>query len=177
MRWGLIPKWSINKNIGSKLINARKETLHQKPSFQNLLNKNRCIIICNGFYEWKKINNSSQAYYITQKNNKLLLFAGLWSSIKTNLNNYLYSYTIITKPANSKISKIHNRMPAILNHQNINNWIDCENSSIINALKTLEISETELKFYPISKNINSTKNNFIELLNPIKTNKTLNLFT
>ncbi len=176
MTWGLVPKWSYDIKVGSKLINARIETIDKKTSFKGLLNQNRCIIISDGYYEWKKSNEVSQPYYITNKKKKLLLFAGLWTNKKLNTNNYITSFTIITKPSRGEISKIHTRMPAFLNFENIKNWIDYKNYDTANALKTLNKNDEKLKFFPISKNINSLKNNSIDLLRPFKIKKTINLF-
>ena len=177
MTWGLVPKWSNDIKIGPKLINARIETIDKKPSFKSLLNQNRCIIISDGYYEWKKSNEVSQPYYITSREKKLLLFAGLWTNKKLNTDNFKNSFTIITKPSNGEITKIHTRIPALLNYENINAWIDYKSYDTADALRMLDKTDEKLKFYPISKNINSLKNNSIDLLKPFKIKKTIDLFS
>jgi len=177
MSWGIKPKWSKKKlNLKNRIINARIETLKDKPSFQSLLNHNRCLIICDGYYEWKKGHTSSQPYYIHRKRKKLMLMAGLWSASNLNSGQNFNSCTIITKPTQNSISKIHHRMPLILNSQNIDIWLNCIENSYDYAISNILFSKIELEFYPISKTINSPFNNNSELLNPINLKKTINLF-
>ena len=91
MNWGLIPSWSKNKNIGSKLINARSETLHEKPSFKHLIKFNRCIVLSDGYYEWNTTNFKKQAYYFYDKQKNILPMAGLWSSFLSKDNETILS--------------------------------------------------------------------------------------
>ena len=83
MKWGLIPSWSSNSSIGNQMINARSESILEKPSFQNLVNKNRCIIFSSGYFEWKTLNNKKHPFYITKSTNKILPLAGLWTTWKS----------------------------------------------------------------------------------------------
>ena len=172
MSWGITPKWSK-----IKLINARIETLQHKPDFRNLLNTNRCLIICDGYYEWKKERVGSQPYYIYKKNKKLILMAGLWTNSNLNSGENFDSCTIITKPTQGNISKIHHRMPLILNSQDIDLWLNSKNNSYDFFISDLSYSTIELDHHPISKAINDPFNNNLELIRPIKLKKTINLFS
>ena len=96
MKWGLIPNWAKDKSIGSKLINARSETLLQKPSFQNLVSGKRCVVLTDGYYEWKRTSSKSIPYYIHHPENKLLPLAGLWDIWKDESDKSIFSYTVIT---------------------------------------------------------------------------------
>ena len=170
--WGITPKWSKKK-----LINARIETLQQKPSFRNLLNTNRCLIICDGYYEWKKERVGSQPYYIFKKSKKLILMAGLWTESNLNSEKNVYSCAIITKPTQHNISEIHNRMPLILHLSDVDTWLNSKDNSYDYFISDLSYSNIELEYHPISKTINDPFNNNPELLRPIKLKKTINLFS
>ena len=171
MSWGITPRWSKKK-----LINARIETLQKKPSFRNLLNTNRCLIICDGYYEWKKERVGSQPYFIYKKSKKLILMAGLWTTSKLNSGKDVYSCAIITKPTQHNISEIHHRMPLILHLSNVDTWLNSKDNSYDYSISDLSYSNIELEYHPISKAINNPFNNNLELLRPIKLKKTINLF-
>ena len=175
MKWGLIPAWSSNSRNGSKMINARLETLLEKPSFSNLVHKNRCVVLSDGYYEWTKQDN--QAYYITHKKNKILPLAGLWTEWEKSDSSTILSYTVITTTPIKDIAHIHNRMPMILDKKNVDKWIDCNNYSIENCLNDILLDKSHLKFYPVSNIVNSIKNNSIECTKPKVQKKTMSLFT
>jgi len=172
MTWGIQPKRLKKK----RLINARIETLQQKPSFRNLLNTNRCLIICDGYYEWKKECVGSQPYFIYRKSKKLILMAGLWTSSNLNSKKDVHSCVIITKPAQRNISRVHHRMPLILNLSDGITWLNSKDNSYDYSISDLSYSNIELKYHSISKAINDPFNNNPELLNPINFKKTINLF-
>ena len=175
MTWG-IPSERSNRIDSKKLINARVETIQQKPSFRNLLKTNRCLIICDGYYEWKRGPAGSQPYYIYRKSKKLMLMAGLWTTSNLNSKKSVYSCAIITKPSQHTISKIHHRMPYILHLSDIDTWLNCIDNSYSYAISKLSHSDIELEYYAVSKAINYSFNNNPELLNPINFKKTINLF-
>ena len=114
LRWGLIPSWSKDEKIGSKMINARAESLIEKPSFNSLIEARRCLILSNGFYEWRKAGARKVPVYIYLKSQEPFAFAGLWEIWRKPDGNRLASCTIITCGANELIAPIHNRMPVIL---------------------------------------------------------------
>ena len=176
MQWGLIPHWSKDQSISPKMINARSETILEKPSFQNLINQNRCIIIADGYYEWKNSRQHSQPYYIYHENHALLPMAGLWTTWQSEENIQIHSYTIITTTAQPEIDHIHTRMPIILNPKDIDQWIQCDTVSSHKALQLLIPYSIPLSFHPVSSKINSTKNNSADCINPINYSPTMELF-
>ncbi|MFC2028496.1 SOS response-associated peptidase [Chloroflexota bacterium] len=125
-KWGLIPSWAKDLSIGDRMINARAETLAEKPSFRGPFKYHRCIIPASGFYEWKKEPGSrrKQPYYIHLKDNGLLAFAGLWDEKQTQDGSVIKSFAIITTTPNSLVTPIHNRMPVILPKDSHTTWLD-----------------------------------------------------
>ena len=124
LRWGLIPSWAKDESIGSRMINARAETLAEKSSFKRLLSSKRCLVLADGFYEWKQENGSKTPMYITMKNGEPFAFAGLWDNWKSPDGQEIRSCTIITTQPNEVVAPIHNRMPAILVPDARELWLD-----------------------------------------------------
>lgn len=124
LRWGLIPSWAKDESIGSRMINARAETLTEKPSFKGLLRSKRCLIVADGFYEWKQENGSKVPMYMTLKSGEPFAFAGLWDLWKSPGGEHIRSCTIITTEPNDLVAPIHNRMPAILLPGAYADWLD-----------------------------------------------------
>jgi putative SOS response-associated peptidase YedK len=129
MQWGLIPSWAKDTAIGNKLINARSETVMEKPSFRAAFKYRRCLIPADGFYEWKKLERRKQPYY----NHKPFAFAGLWE----NWNNIL-TCTILTTEANERVQPIHERMPVILHPEDYDRWLDLRNQTSSHLVELLE---------------------------------------
>ncbi len=123
LHWGLIPSWSKDSKISSHLINARAETLTEKPSFKNAYRQRRCLIPATGFFEWQATTNGKQPYHIHKQENALFAFAGVWEHWE-HQQETIYSCTIITTAANDKIAPIHNRMPVIIAPDDYNRWLD-----------------------------------------------------
>ncbi|MCF6252450.1 MAG: SOS response-associated peptidase [Methylococcaceae bacterium] len=121
--WGLIPHWSKDRKISSRLMNARAETLAEKPAFKTAYQQRRCLILATGFYEWLKLEQGKQAYCISPENQSLFAFAGLWEYWEHDTET-IYSCTIITTAANELMQSIHHRMPVIIEKQNYSNWLD-----------------------------------------------------
>ena len=167
MNWGLIPSWSKNKNIGSKLINARSETLHEKPSFKHLIKSNRCIVLSDGYYEWNTTNFKKQPYYFYDKQKNILPMAGLWSSFLSKDNETTLSYTIITKKADKEISHIHNRMPLIIDFNRIDDWVNIDGLIEVNSNYEL-VRKDLLSFHKVDSFVNSYRNNKKDCIQPIK---------
>jgi putative SOS response-associated peptidase YedK len=165
-RWGLIPHWAKDEKIGYKMINARAETLLEKSTFKLSLKKQRCLVLADGFYEWKKEGSFKTPYRILLKSEEPFAFAGLWASWYDSKGKETRSFTIITIEPNSLISKIHNRMPAILLPENEEIWLDPDVSEE-KALKLLKPYPAKLmQAYPVSKLVNSPKNDIPEILQP-----------
>jgi len=123
--WGLVPFWAKDPSIGNRMINARSETLAEKPSFKNAFKRRRCLILADGFYEWQKIpgTKSKIPTYIRMKDGKPFAFAGLWENWQSNDGSHILSTTIITTQPNDLIKPIHNRMPVILPESTYDEWL------------------------------------------------------
>ena len=176
MKWGLIPNWATDASIGSKLINARAETLLEKPSFKNLVSNQRCIVLSDGYFEWKRSNSKSIPYYIYHPNNKILPMAGLWDFWKNNSGENIFSYTIITTQANSNLKDIHHRMPVILDLKQIDPWLKVHNISVADTMSLLVPFQNDLHFHQVSTIVNSPRNNRIDCIRPIENSDNLSLF-
>ena len=178
MKWGLIPSWSKDKTMGKKLINARSETIMEKPSFQNLVYQNRCVVISEGYYEWQRmgINNKKQPVYIFHPKGRLLPMAGLWSAWTSSTGKELLTYTVITTTPNKSISHIHNRMPVILHLRDLDTWLGSNQTQIYEAMDLLIPYRGDLGFHPVSTMVNSPNNNSSECIRPLTDGSTLNMF-
>ena len=126
MKWGLIPSWSQNKSFANKLINARGETLLEKPSFKNLVNTQRCIVPSNGFYEWDPV--SKLPYFVKPADSSLMNFCGLHTLWMDENRRPVNTFTIITTKSNQVMSEIHHRMPVILEQGSENRWLSRSNN-------------------------------------------------
>ncbi|HEX9759048.1 MAG TPA: SOS response-associated peptidase [Nitrospiria bacterium] len=166
-RWGLIPSWAKDPSIGQKMINARLETLQEKPSFKRLIRKKRCLVISDGFYEWKKESNgkTKTPMRVFLKSREPFAFAGLWDTWKNAEGIETHSFTIITTEAIASIKTIHERMPVILDPKIEESWLDpeLEPSQVLASLTPFPTPE-KMEFYPVSKLINSPKNDLPECI-------------
>ena len=160
MKWGLVPSWAKDEKM--KFINARSETVHEKPSFKNSLRNKRCLIPADGFIEWH--GTEKQPCYIYLKDQALFGFAGLWSTWNSLEGVSLNTYSILTTAANEKLTPIHARMPIILSSEQYETWLAPDSGlDVLQALLTAYPSE-EFDFHLVSKEINSPKNNLPEVL-------------
>ena len=169
--WGLVPFWAKDISIGNRMINARVESVAEKPSFRNAFKKRRCLILADGFYEWKGGKGGKQPMFITLPDNKPFAFAGLWETWnkKDEKDSIYRSCTIITTEASDSIRDIHNRMPVILKPQIYEPWLDPENQDVTELDKILKNEIiTDLASYPVSKRVNSTRNNDPSCIEPIE---------
>ena len=149
MRWGLIPSWSQDKSFANKLINARGETLLEKPSFKNLVNAQRCIVTSNGFYEWN--SQTKQPFFIQPINTLLMNFCGLHTFWMDANNQPVNTFTIITTKANQSMSDIHHRMPVILEPGNVQEWLSRKNNFDVIQNFIKPINDSEISITPITK--------------------------
>jgi len=157
--WGLIPSWAKDRKITP--INAKAETIREKPFFRGAYRHHRCIIPANGFYEWKGSKGNKQPYYFYPENSEFFGFAGLWE-IWERPDVVIESFTIITTEANSVMSPIHERMPVILNKEDYNLWL---NNDEYDLLKPCEVEQ--IHCHAVSKNVNSPTNDRPELISEI----------
>ncbi len=163
-RWGLIPFWAKDIKVGYKMINARKETLLEKKTFKNAVNKKRCIVPFDGFYEWKKTESGKQPFRITTTNTEVFCVAGLWERWSSPDGTTIHSFTLITQEPNELMLDIHNRMPAILLPEQERDWLDMSIPSE-EAIQLLEPYPSDLmKAYPVSKRVGNVRENDKELI-------------
>ena len=123
LRWGLIPSWSKDAAVGARMINARRETLIEKPSFKEAIRRRRCLIPVDGFYEWQGRKGAKQPYRIFLSNNNLCAFAGLWDVWRGPKQENIESFTIITTESGNKMRSLHNRMPVMLDSIHFEKWL------------------------------------------------------
>ena len=148
-------KSKIEINFGNKMINARIETITEKPAYKKAIEKKRCMVIADGYYEWMNTPHGKQPYHITMKNNQLFAFAGIWAVWKNNHENKLETFSIITQPANDKITYIHQRMPVQLKPEQKSKWLNAETAE--EALDFVKKQDMyELNVSPVSMEVNST---------------------
>ena len=163
-RWGLIPSWAKEPSIGSKLINARAETLTEKPSFKNAFRNRRCLVPATGFFEWKR-NHDKTPYNIRLKNGDVFCFAGLWDQWVSRDGEVIHSFTIITTAPNKLTEQIHDRMPVILHRDDEQRWISPRpDTSLAELLKPYPAELMEA--WPVSKLVNSPVNDISQILEP-----------
>jgi putative SOS response-associated peptidase YedK len=158
LQWGLIPSWADDPSVGNKMINARAETVAEKPSFRKAFRNHRCLVLADGFYEWQKGANGKQPYYIRMEDDSPFGFAGLWESWHNGRE--IRSATIITTDANDVVAPIHNRMPVILHPEDYELWLDPdfdEKEPLTALLKPYPAEVMEA--YPVSRSVNSPSNN------------------
>ncbi len=165
-RWGLIPYWAKEEKIGSRMINARAETLLEKPSFRNAFKKKRCLVLADGFYEWKKTSDRKRPYRITMKSNEPFALAGIWDVWTTPDGEALRSFSIITTEPNDLMKDLHHRMPAILKRENEERWLQDIDASA--AQEMLEpYPGDDLQAYPVSTLVNSPRNDTEAIIQPV----------
>jgi putative SOS response-associated peptidase YedK len=168
MHWGLIPHWASDKRIAYKTINARAETVADKPSYRDAFKNRRCLIPATGFYEWQKLAQGKQPYHIRMQNAEPFAMAGLWEHWQDeDSGEEIESCTIIVTDANKLMSKIHARMPVILPATAWNTWLNpdfYERKTLQSLLRPYPAEEMDL--YPISKEVNNPANDYSTLLTP-----------
>ena len=154
-RWGLVPFWAKDPAIGNRMINARAETLAQKPSFKHTLVRQRCLIPADGFYEWKKAGTQRQPLHIRFRGGELFAFAGLWDEWSSPDGTPLRTCTIITVEPNAFMARIHNRMPAILDQTSQELWLDPSGKDISEILDSFQPPPDEdMEAYEVSMQVN-----------------------
>ena len=174
--WGLVPFWAKDISIGSRMINARVETVTSKPAFRAALKQRRCLIPADGFYEWLGKSGSKQPYYFHLPSGEPFAFAGLyevWEDKEAPPEAGPYkSCTIITTEASDSVKDIHNRMPLILKPEAYDEWLDPNNKESTKIEQILKRgSVKDLKCYPVSKLVNQVGNNKKECMEPLKDSK------
>jgi putative SOS response-associated peptidase YedK len=155
MQWGLVPRWAKDPKIGSQMINARAETAAEKPSFRDAFKRRRCLVVADGFYEWKKTGGKTkQPFYIRMKDNRPFGFAGLWERWGE-----LESCTILTTCPNELCASVHDRMPVILSPNDYDQWLDPKVTDAPQLQLLLDpYPSDEMTADPISTHVNNVRN-------------------
>lgn len=180
-QWGLIPSWTKDPSIGSRMINARAETVAEKPSFRTAFKRRRCLIVADGFYEWKKAEvqkagqrsaektkSEKQPYYIQMVDKALFGMAGIWESWESGDGSYVESCTILTTEPNALMQPIHNRMPVIIHPADYDLWLDPtvkKGADVQHLLRSFEADA--MQAYPVSTTVNSPRNESADCVEPI----------
>lgn len=170
LRWGLIPHWAKDPSIGNRMINARAETVAEKPSFRDAFRKRRCLVPASGFYEWKKAERKKQPYYIRMKDGHPLAFAGLWERWESTPGETVETCTILTTTPNDLMGQLHDRMPVILSSSDYALWLDSGNTEQ-DRLKSLlrPYPDREMEAFPVGVIVNNPKIDDSSCISPVGT--------
>ena len=165
LRWGLVPSWAKDPAIGNRLINARAETVREKPSFRAAFKRRRCVVLADGFYEWRAVDGAKQPYFIAHSENEPFAMAGLWEHWSRGEES-LETCTIITTAANRQLQDLHARMPVIFLPEQLDAWLgDNDPDSMQQLLEPC--AEDLLQFWPVSRRVKSPANDGPELLDEV----------
>lgn len=173
LRWGLIPSWAKDPKIGYKMINARAETLGQKPAFRQAFQQRRCLVPADGFYEWQKNYSGKHPHHIHLKDRSVMTFAGLWEIWKDAEGRPIRSFTVITTTPNTLMEPIHDRMPAIIPPEERPHWLapDQDPELLQNMLRPYPTEQ--MAATPVSSKVGNVRNDNPSLIEPELPNPTL----
>ncbi|MDA8018309.1 MAG: SOS response-associated peptidase [Thermoanaerobaculia bacterium] len=171
-RWGLIPFWANDKSVGHRMINARAETVAEKPAYRNAFGSRRCLLLADGFYEWKRERSAEgkpvrQPFHIHLTGRAPFTMAGLWEFWNQDPANPTYSCTILTTQANETVTELHERMPVILQGSARDTWLDTDSSvdELLELLVPLPSEDVEL--HPVSRIVNRPQNDVAACMEPV----------
>lgn len=175
LRWGLIPSWAQDKSIGSKMINARSETVTEKPAFKRAVRYRRCVVPSSGFYEWLTAGKAKQPWYIRLKDGSPMVFAGLWETWKSP-EGELETFTILTTVANGLVAPLHDRMPVILSPDEYSTWLDRNTTNPAGLVHLFQPYPADLmEVHPVSPLVNKVGNDGSDLVVPVSDEPILDL--
>jgi putative SOS response-associated peptidase YedK len=167
-QWGLVPVWAKDVSIGNKMINARGETLREKPAFKGLLRRKRCVVPASGFYEWKKTGSVKTPMYITPTDRPAFALAGLWDVWEGADASYLQTFTIITTSPNELMRPVHDRMPMILDDAGVKAWLsDADVSPQLDEM-LVPYEAGRMRMWPVSREVNSPANDGANLIDEVE---------
>ena len=163
LRWGLVPFWAKDPSVGNRMINARAETVAEKPSFRAAYSRRRCIVLADGFYEWRRDADAKTPYFISLASGKPFALAGLWENwLDKKSDDSIQSATLITTEANDFMHPLHHRMPMILGVDAANNWLGGDKT----MLETAAANSPPLRAWPVDRRVNNARNQGAELIEP-----------
>lgn len=161
LRWGLIPHWAKDASIGNRMINARAESLADKPAFRKAYDKRRCLILADGFYEWRKDVNGKTPWFISAADERPFAFAGLWEAwTDQSTGEVLETATIVTTAANDFLRELHDRMPVVLQPGSAGDWL----AGTPGVLERVTANPPELKAWPVGRRVNNSRNEGPDLI-------------
>lgn len=162
LRWGLVPFWAKDPSIGNRMINARSETVAEKPSFRNAYRKRRCLILADGFYEWHREGDTKIPYFISLADGSAFAFAGLWEHWDSKESDEsLQTTTIVTAAANDFLAQVHHRMPVVLQPDTAKRWLDGETK----LLEEVTAAGPSFRAWPVDRTVNNARNESADLIN------------
>ena len=165
LRWGLMPAWAKDPALGNRLINARSETVADKPAFRAAFKSRRCIVPADGFYEWQQQPTGKQPFYIHRQDGELLAMAGLWEQwMPPGANEPLLTFTILTTAANAWMRRLHERMPVVLQGEQVRWWLDPTLRPVDLQALMRPAEDGVLAAYPVSKAVGNVRNDQEDLL-------------
>jgi putative SOS response-associated peptidase YedK len=165
--WGLIPSWSKDPKMGARMINARAETVSEKPAFRAAFKRRRCLVVTDGFYEWQKLDKQKQPYYFCRSDRQPFAFAGLWEHWQSSEGDTIDSCTIVTTTASELMETIHDRMPVILDEPNYDCWLAPESKpEQLQSLLMPHPAEGMMR-YPVSTQVNRPTNDSPACVEPV----------
>jgi putative SOS response-associated peptidase YedK len=168
LRWGLIPSWAKDISMGAKLINARAETVAEKPAFRSAFKHRRCLVLADGFYEWQRQNGKKQPFYFRLQDGQPFCFAGLWEQWESPEKEKISSCTILTTVANEVLKPIHDRMPVVLDKKYYDLWLDPQVQKPEALQEVLHpYPASAMTGYPVSTLVNNPKYNNADCINSI----------
>lgn len=163
LRWGLVPFWAKDPSIGNRMINARAETVAEKPSFRNAYRKRRCLVLADGFYEWRRSADQKTPFFISRRDGEPLAFAGLWESWQDKESgDALQTATLMTTEANPYMQQLHHRMPVFIGPADADRWLACDTGVLQDAIA----NPPALRAWPVAKTVNNARNEGAQLLEP-----------
>ena len=157
LQWGLVPFWAKDPGIGARMINARSETVAEKPSFRNAFKRRRCLIPASGFYEWQKTADGKQPVFIHSADKRPFGLAGLWETWQSSDGSYLETCTILTTAPNEMMRPIHNRMPVILSPEDYATWLHPEPKPAVGLHLLRPYPPEYMAAYPVSTYVNNPR--------------------
>jgi putative SOS response-associated peptidase YedK len=164
-KWGLVPSWAKDTSIGARLINARSETVEEKPAFRQAFKRRRCIIPADGFYEWQRTGGMKQPFFFRMRDESPFGFAGLWERWEGNGSQAINSCAILTTEANEVLRPVHDRMPVILHPDDYELWLGADARELELVKEVLRpYPAEEMVGYPVSSSVNSPRNQGAELV-------------
>lgn len=166
LRWGLVPHWAKDPSMGSKLCNARGETLIEKPSFRDAFKRRRCLVPGDGFYEWKTDGKQKQPYYFSMKSGEPFALAGVWESWRSPDGEVLRTYCLITTGPNDIMRPVHDRMPVIIPRNDYEVWLTGDSVHALDFIRPYQADEMQV--WAVSKRVSKYTEEGADLIRPIK---------